>query len=277
MKRLQAGIAGALLIMMLVAGACGSGKSAPPASAAQNGAAGAPGAPAAGATHVELMGWSTTETEDAKMQSLIDRFVAANPAVSVTLTLQPQFDTVLAERIAAGNPPDAFYLDSFTFVDLQAEGALAAVGDRITNTADFYPKLVQAFTADGRLYCAPKDFSTLALFYNRKMFAAAEVAEPTDTWTWENLRVAAEALSFPEKGIYGIVIDPDMARWAALLYQAGGAVIDSSGSRMALDAPPAREALDFYAGLVDNGMAASASYLDSRWPGEAFAAGVQRW
>lgn len=42
-------------------------------------------------------------------------------------------------------------------------GNLLAYGDQVKNKDDFYPALVKAFTYKDKFYCAPKDFSTLAL------------------------------------------------------------------------------------------------------------------
>ena len=43
------------------------------------------------------------------------------------------------------------------------------------------PKLVEAFTIDGRFYCAPKDFSTLALVINNKLWKDAGLT-PSGDW-----------------------------------------------------------------------------------------------
>ena len=47
------------------------------------------------------------------------------------------------------------------FAGWAGNGSLAAYGDQLANADDFRPSLVQAFTHDGKFYCAPKDFSTL--------------------------------------------------------------------------------------------------------------------
>ncbi len=204
---------------------------------------------------------------------MVDTFNEANADLHVTLNQVPDYDTALQTAIAGGAPPDVFYIDSFRLPDYVEAGALMPIGDQMDEPDDFYPNLRQAFTIDDTFWCPPKDFSTLALQYNKDMFDAAGLDYPTPDWTWEDLRSAAEQLTDPDSGVYGMVLSADLARWIAFLYQAGGTVTDADFTTMTLDSPEAQEAMDFYLGLVTDGYAAQPSDLDSGWPGEAFGKG----
>lgn len=227
----------------------------------------------AGVVELQLMGWSSSEAENKRLQEVIDGFNEATPDINVTLNLVPEYDTKLQTALAGGSPPDVFYLDSFRAPDLVKAGAIEAVGDEMTDVDDFYPSLRDAFTIDGVFYCPPKDFGTLALQYNTEMFDAAGVEHPTADWTWDDLRSAAEQLANPDAGVYGIVLPSDFARWIVFLYQAGGSVTNEDVTEMTLNSPEALEAMEFYVGLVRDGFAAQPSDLDSGWPGEAFGKG----
>ena len=73
-------------------------------------------------------------------------------------------------------------------------GSLSAYGDELENKDDFYPSLVENFTVDGEFYCAPKDFSTLALIINTDLWAAAGLTEADIPTTWDELAaVSADA------------------------------------------------------------------------------------
>lgn len=228
-------------------------------------------APAAaeGQTALQLMGWSSSEAENARLQQMVDTFNEANPDLFVTLSFSPDYDTQLQVALAGGTPPDVFYVDSFKLPDLVAAGALQPVGDQVDNPDDFYPNLRDAFTQEGAFYCPPKDFSTLALLYNKDLFDAAGVEYPTADWTWDDLRAAAEALT-TGSGQYGIVLSADFARWIAFLYQAGGSVTNEDFSAMTINSPEALEAMNFYVNLAVDGFAAQPSDMDSGWAGEAF-------
>jgi multiple sugar transport system substrate-binding protein len=156
--------------------------------------------------------------------------------------------------------------------DLVAAGMLAPLPTALLDD-DFYPHLRAAVTVDGSPYCLPHTFHTLALFYNKTYFNAAELAYPDATWQWGDLQQAAATLTSVEDKRYGLVLAADFSRWLAFLTQAGGAVTDNNARAMAIDSPEAAAALDFYVNLVLEGMAAVPSALDGRWPGEAFAGG----
>lgn len=224
-------------------------------------------------TELQLMGWASSEAENDRLQAVIDDFNAANSDINVTLNLVPDYDTKLQTSLAGGAPPDVFYIDSFRLPDFVAAGSIEPAEGQLENVDDFYPSLRDAFTIDGTLYCPPKDFSTLGLQYNKSLFDAAGLDYPTDDWSWDDLRNAAEQLTNEEEGVYGMVLSADFARWIAFLYQAGGSVTNAEFTEMAINSPEALEAMQFYVGLVEDGYAATPADLDSGWAGEAFGKG----
>ncbi len=258
-----------LIVAAMLLAACGATSTPTPAPAApaeQPPAAeqptAAPAASTGAATELVLMGWSSSPAENERLQQMVDAYNAANPGTKWILSQVPDYDTKLQVSIAGGSPPDAFYVDAFKFFDLQGANALDNGNDKIENSDGFVPNLRNAFVADGQFYCPPKDFSTLALEYNTAMFDAAGLEYPTADWTWQDMEDAAAKLTNKDAGVYGMVITPDMARWLAFLYQAGGSVYNEDATQMTINSPEALEAMNFYAGFVSTG-----------WPGEAFGQG----
>ncbi|PJF32361.1 MAG: ABC transporter substrate-binding protein [Candidatus Thermofonsia Clade 1 bacterium] len=228
-----------------------------------------PNAQAAQTVNLVLMGWSSSPSENERLQKIVDDWNAANPDIQVTLNQVPDYDTTLQKSLAGGEPPDVFYVDSFRFLDLVRADALMPIGDRLTDIDDFYPALRNAFTTNGQFYCPPKDFSTLALQINTEMFEAAGLSAPT---TWEEMRAAAEALT--KDGVFGVVVPADFARWIAFLYGAGGSVTDDEFTTMTINSPEAEAALEFYTGLYIDGLAKTPADLGVGWAGEAFGKGL---
>jgi len=227
-----------------------------------------------GATYdLQLLGWSSSEGENTRLQEVVDAFNASRDDINVTLNLVPDYDTRLQTSLAGGAPPDVFYIDSFRLPDLVEAGAVEPAEGRIEDPDDFYESLRAAFTYDGTFYCPPKDFSTLGLQYNIDMFDAAGLDYPNEDWTWDDLEAAAAELSDPDAGVYGLVLSADMARWIAFLYQAGGSVTNEDFTEMTLLSDEAIAATEFYVGLIEQGYAQQPSELDSGWPGEAFGRG----
>ncbi|MFC5471824.1 extracellular solute-binding protein [Cohnella suwonensis] len=56
---------------------------------------------------------------------------------------------------------------------------------------------------DGMIYSLPKQVSTWAIFYNKKIFDDAGVPYPPSEWTWQQYIETAKKLTDPAKGIYG--------------------------------------------------------------------------
>jgi multiple sugar transport system substrate-binding protein len=271
-----------LLVLAMVLSACAGATTAP---AAEQPAAEEAGGDAAAATEaaadapaaipgaLQLMGWASSDAENVRLQEIVDGWNEANPDAPVQLNLVPDYDTKLQTALAGGSPPDIFYIDSFRLPDLVAANAVAPIGDQLTDPDDFYPSMREAFTVDGTFYCPPKDFGTLTLQYNKDLFDAAGVEYPTNDWTWEDLRAAAEQLTNADAGVYGMVLSPDFARLIAFIYQAGGTITDEGFTAMTLDSEEVQQATEFYVSMVTDGFAAQPADLDSGWPGEAFGKG----
>jgi multiple sugar transport system substrate-binding protein len=227
-------------------------------------------------TEITLMGWSSSTAENDALQAQVDAFTAANPDISVNINLVPEYDPTIQAAFASGDPPNVFYVDSSKLPDWADAGVLASGEGKIENLDDYYTSLLDVFTYDGTLYCPPKDFSVMALQYNKDMFDAAGLDYPTPDWTWDDLRAAAEALTGEnEEGqvVLGLVTPPNFERWLPFLYQAGGSVLNDDWTEVTLDSDEAREALEFYVGLATDGFAGPPSMVDAGWGGEAFGQG----
>jgi multiple sugar transport system substrate-binding protein len=225
-------------------------------------------------TELAVWGWSSSDAENTALNELIAQFTEETGAVA---TFQPQaeYDVALQAALTSGDPPDVFYVDSFRLPDLADAGALAPVPDgALSNPDDIYPSLREAFTFDGTWYCPPKDFSTLGLVYDPAALEAAGVAVPT---TWEELAAAAEALTTGDAAAVaagtaqaGLSMGVEYPRWGAFLFQNGASITNEDNTAMTLDTPEAREAIEYVAGLYQNGYAVKPAAIDSGWSGEAF-------
>lgn len=218
-----------------------------------------------------LAGWSSNPAEDAALQAQLDLFTAET---GIAVEFVPSTDHVVTMQtaFASGDYPEVFYVDSSKLPDWAEAGVMAPGDDMIEDQAGFYQPLLDVFTYDGTLYCPPKDFSTLALQYNKDLFDAAGLDYPTNDWTWDDLTAAAAALSNPDEGIIGLVLPPEMARWLPSMYQAGGSVFDADGN-YAFDSEETRQAIEFYLSFAENGSGGTPSAVDAGWGGEAFGTG----
>jgi len=225
--------------------------------------------------NLTLAGWSSSDAENKALQDAVNAFMKANPNIKVELSLSPSYNETMQTAFASGDYPEVFYVDSSKLPDWADAGVVAPAGDNIENMDDIYPSLLEVFTYKDTLYCAPKDFSTMTLQYNKDMFDAAGVDYPTAQWTWDDLRAAAEKLTTTNaegQQVLGLVTPPNFERWLPFLYQAGGTLFDDNG-KLTLDTPEAQEAINLYVGLVNDGFAGPPSAVDAGWGGEAFGNG----
>lgn len=215
---------------------------------------------------ITLAGWSSSDSENAALEAMVAAFEEQNPNIDVELIFAPEYETFMQTGFASGDYPNVFYVDSYRLQDWASAGVLEPYGDRITNADDVYESLRDIFTYEDQLYCAPKDFSTLALIYNVDMLEAAGVAVPTN---WDELRAAAEALTTDE--VAGLTTGIELPRFMPFIYQAGGAILQDG--EVVLDSEEARSAVDFFVNLYRDGFAKSPADLGAGWSGEAFGLG----
>ncbi|MDQ1174542.1 multiple sugar transport system substrate-binding protein [Microbacterium testaceum] len=172
----------------------------------------------------------------------------------------------LSQGFAAGSPPDLFYLAPEALAGYAANGSIAAYGDDLANKDDFYPSLVDNFTVDGKFYCAPKDFSTLALIINTDLWSAAGLTDADVPTTWDQLASVAQKLT--TDGRVGLAFGAEYQRVGAFMAEAGGGLV-SDGTATA-DSSANVEALNYVKTHLNDGTFAFASDVGAGWGGEAF-------
>ncbi len=222
-------------------------------------------------TLIRLWSGSSSPVENEYLEGQVAAFEEANPDIDVELLISPDYGTQLQAGFASGDYPEVFSVGQFEFPTYRDSGVLAEGQEFIEDIDGIYPSLLNAFTYEGVAYCPPKDFSTLALYYNKDLFDAAGLDYPTSEWTWEDMTAAAEALTTDD--VVGFSASEDLNRWMGLVFANGGSLFDADGA-VAINSPEAVAALDFYSSFVANGTGALPSSLESGWNGEAFGKGA---
>ncbi len=200
-------------------------------------------------------------------------YMDANPDVELVIEpISGDIWEVLKTRMAANEEPDIFYMDIFQSAQFMDAGKLAPLNDALSDEdkADFDEALLNGFTgADGNLYGVPKDYSTLALYYNTQMLADAGIEPPT---TWDELESAAAALTDEDAGIYGLVLQNELPRAQPFFYSAGGSMMVDGVPT--LNTPENIEAYQFFIDLINNKYAQTPQQMGLGWSGDAFATGT---
>jgi multiple sugar transport system substrate-binding protein len=120
------------------------------------------------------------------------------------------FDELVNEALkafATNQAPDIICLDNPDFALFSSRGAMLDITDRVAKsdvikTDLYYAGPLASAMWDGKLYGVPKATNTIALFYNKDLFAKAGIAEPPTTW--DQLLENARKLNDPANNVYGI-------------------------------------------------------------------------
>lgn len=210
---------------------------------------------------------------EAETKAVTDAATAWGTASGNTATVTPAQDIVqqLGQALAGSTPPDVFYVDAARFADYASVGALEPYADKISAVDDFYPNLRQAFTYQDKLYCVPKDSSTLALQINTDLWVEAGLTDADIPTTWEQLTATAQKIK--AKGIVPMAIGDTRDRVGAFLVQAGGWLVSDDGKQATADTPENVQALTYVQTLLKEGLAQYPKALDAGWAGEAFGKG----
>jgi multiple sugar transport system substrate-binding protein len=175
----------------------------------------------------------------------------------------------LSQGFAAGDPPDLFYLAPEALPGYAANGSLMAYGDQLENQGDFYPSLVENFTFEDEFYCAPKDFSTLALVINKGLWDAAGLTDDDIPTTWDELTTVAQTLT--KDGVVGLGYGWEWQRIGTFMAQAGGGLVED-GTAVASSQENV-DALTYVKDQMTAGTFAYAQDVGAGWGGEAFGKG----
>jgi multiple sugar transport system substrate-binding protein len=248
---------------LLLTAACGGGDS------GFDGGGGSTSGPTTGVTLTVLIGSSG----DAETKAVTAAGTAWATKGGNTVTVTPAKDLTqeLTQALAGGSPPDLFYVDASKFAGLVKGGALAAYGDDLPNKSDFYPNLLESFTSEGKVYCAPKDFSTLALEINTELWAKAKLTDADIPTTWDQLETVARKLT--TGGVTGLVVSDTLDRLDAFMRQGGGTLLNTDGSAFTADSPENLAGLTYVQKLAREGVLKFPKQVDAGWGGEALGKG----
>jgi multiple sugar transport system substrate-binding protein len=246
-------LVGGLAVAALTAG-CGSGS----------------GGSDGGTTITVSHGYTDVEAKAVAAQA--KEWNADHPKEKVRLVFNGGNDGALQKTVAgftAGNYPDVGYQYGSSAAQLAHQPKLIDLTKTAKDPAfawdDFYPSERQAATVDGKVVGIPALVDNLSLVYNKLLFAAAGVPLPTATWTWDDFRQASKKLTDASRKQYGWAYVNDGSedtvwRYLALLWQAGGELLNDDNTKPAFDSAAGLSALQL---LDDMATTDKSVYLDN--------------
>lgn len=212
-----------------------------------------------GKTTIKVAYWGGPE-EISIIQDLIADWQQQHPEVDVRLEHTPfsAYVSRLLTRMAGNIAPDIMAVEVNLFPGLWAKDAFLSLQPFIEQDPDFhlsefFPEVIGRFTVNGQTYAIPRDTAPFAcIYYNKKLFDAAQLAYPTDEWDWDDLLRLSKQLTKVEDGRttqYGFYA----WAWQNFVYSNGGKLVDDlhHPTRCLLGESKAVEGLQFYSDLMN--------------------------
>lgn len=214
-------------------------------------------------------GW--TGAEGKAFGKLVDQYMSDHPGVDVSV-LQVNQDYALQKvstAVRGGTPPDISYLYGSWAPNIAEVPSLVDLTSTVRQPSvewsDFYQGERKVATVDGKVVGIPALVDNLAIVYNKKLFQQAGVEPPTASWTWDDFRAAAKKLTDPSTKQFGWTMpandsEDTVWHWEAMLWEAGGDILNSSNTKAAFNSPEGLEALTM---LRDMAVTDKSVYLDT--------------
>ncbi|RPJ23716.1 MAG: ABC transporter substrate-binding protein, partial [Chloroflexi bacterium] len=208
----------------------------------------------AGVDGMAIEMWSPfTGPDGDEMTALADRFSSENPCgITVTHVAQPEYVQKLEAAAAAGQLPAMTAVRAINVGQLAARNvlkpfgteAMAVLGEDLAG--DFPEDLWRLGEYKGERYSIPLDVNPLIMFYNKELFAAAGIEEPSaEPWTREEFEDALAKLE--GSGVTPLSLGTAFqaaALWQALIRQYGGSLTDEAGTTATYNSEAGVQALE---------------------------------
>lgn len=208
---------------------------------------------------IDIAIWDSNQ--EPVLREILDNFEAENEDIKVQIQLTPfgQYWTKLEAAATGGDLADVVWMNGPNFELYAGNGIIepltSYLEDSDLNLDDYPDGLVDLYNFNGDQYGIPKDWDTSALWYNKELFDAAGVDYPTDDWTFEDMRAAAEEITDPDAGIYGVSANAmTQEGMYEHIIQNGGYIINEDSTESGYDKPEAIEAVEQQVALIEDGL-----------------------
>ncbi len=195
-------------------------------------------------------------------QQIKHDFEELHPNVNVKLEYTPtDYRTKIRLQMIAGTAADVVCMDDESQAGFAVHGHLENLDPYIERDReelqidDFLPTSLESFQWNGIQYSLPWDGFTVLIFCNLDLFDEAGISYPDTSWTYEDFRQIAIALTKDHDGDgridqFGTSLAFSFLGSEPFLWAWGADVIDRETFRSGFDTPEAHDAIEFLRQLV---------------------------
>ena len=218
----------------------------------------------AGKDPAKITAWfmgAANEPQDKVLAQAKADFRRRHPGTDVEVVYVPWPDATkkLQDALNTGQGPDVVEIGNDQAVTWAAQDALADITERFgrwPEGKDLIQGSVDLGRLDGKTYAVPWYAGVRVVWYRTDLFQKHRVQPPR---TWDELKAAAKRIQDGENGkVAGIAAPSDFTNgFASFLWGAGGDIAVKEGDRWVarLNTPESKKAIEFYTGLVRDGVA----------------------
>ncbi len=246
-KKLVSMLMAAMMCLSLTACGGGGGSS----SSGDSGSSGSGGGSSSDPLQVVI--WDNNQ--QAGIQEICDLFTEETGIkAKVEVKEWDSYWTLLEAGASGGELPDVFWMHSNNSQIYMNNDMLLNLDDYIANSDkidmdNYMPEVTELYTLNDSIYAMPKDYDTIALWYNKKMFDEEKLDYPDNTWTWDDFYEAAKKLT--HDGQYGFAMNTsnDQDSYYNMVYSMGGYILSDDQKTSGYDDPNTLKAME-YAGKL---------------------------
>lgn len=195
------------------------------------------------------------------LRKVADEFEKKNPNIKINIQVTGWNDywTMLEAAATGGSLPDTFWMHSNEIYRYGSNKMLLDLNDYIKDSKDvdlknFPEGLNKIYNINEHQYAIPKDYDTIGLWYNKKMFDEAGIPYPDDSWNWDKLKEVAKKLTKADGSQYGVLAPlHNQEGYYNFVYQNGGNIINNE-KKSEYDNPKTIEAMKYYFDLSKEGL-----------------------
>ena len=207
---------------------------------------------------IEVKIWDNNQLKG--LQGIADLWTEQSGVkVDIEVVNWDNYWTLLYAGASGGTMPDVFWMHSNNAQMYMENDMLLDLTDYIAasdkvDLANYYQGITDLYSLNGRNYAVAKDHDTIALLYNKAIFDKYGVAYPTDDWTWEDYKAAAEAITEASGGeVFGGAVNTNNNQdsFYNIIYDFGGYVISEDQKKSGWDDPNTIKAFEFMATLMN--------------------------
>jgi multiple sugar transport system substrate-binding protein len=232
------------------------------------------GGTSSGTVNLTYAQWTTPENTG--YQKSINAFEKLHPNIHVTIEsfAYNDYQPKLTTEFSSGGGPDVFWVNTPMIATWLKDGVMEDLTSKIqsakTNLSQYIQTLLTLHTFSGKLYGLPKDWDTIAYFYNADYFTSRHITvpsglswNPTDGGSWLTFLKSlttdtsgnnAQSSKFNANSIATYGVDsPNEMQWGFEPYLAenGVKLISTPYAKtVSFDTPAAKQSFQFLTDLM---------------------------